>query len=72
MRNTGWEPLDVSALLKRREEATTSANAGAYPVPLGTPMRNPFPAVETGTSLEQLAAQDPEYARALRSMGWLR
>lgn len=72
MRNTGWEPLDVADLLKRREEATTSANAGAYPVPLGTPMRNPFPVAAPGTELDRLAAQDPEYARALRAMGWLR
>lgn len=32
-----WETLDVADLLTRREEATTSANAGGYQVPLGAP-----------------------------------
>lgn len=35
-----WELLDVVELLNRREEATTTANVGAFEVPLGqTPMR---------------------------------
>lgn len=46
-----WDTLDVEALLNRREEqttaggagGTTSGNVGAYPVPLGRPMRRKFP-----------------------------
>jgi hypothetical protein len=57
--STHWEDLDVEALLNRRDEqmtsggagggtpgATTSANAGSFAVPLGTPLRRKFP---TGT-----------------------
>ena len=68
-----WQTVDTSALLKKRTEATTTANVGAYPVPLGQPMRNPFPSVAASKddTLEQLA-NDPEYARALRAMGWIR
>lgn len=54
-----WEDLDVEALLARREEqtmavgaggATTSANVGAYTVPLGRPLRRAFPTVSKGYS----------------------
>ena len=39
-----WELLDVAELMNRRNEATTSGNVGAYPVPLGQrPMRSAFP-----------------------------
>jgi len=51
-----WETLDVAALLNRREEqttsggagGTTSANVGAYPVPIGRPLRAVFPTVGPG------------------------
>jgi hypothetical protein len=39
-----WETLDVQALLVRRQgqhEATVGGNVGAYPVPMGTPLRAP-------------------------------
>jgi hypothetical protein len=38
---TGWSELDVSDLLRRRDEATVAANAGAFTVPLGKPLRHP-------------------------------
>lgn len=38
---SGWEELDVRDLLKRRDEATVAANAGAFAVPLGKPLRHP-------------------------------
>lgn len=46
-----WETLDVESLLNRREEqttaggagGTTSGNVGAYPVPLGRPLRRKLP-----------------------------
>lgn len=73
MKNNGWQTLDTAEVLRKREEQTTSANVGAYPVPLGTPMRNPFPnpVATANDSLRRMAEADPEYARALRSMGWL-
>lgn len=37
----GWQELDVRGLLRRRDEATVAANAGAFQVPLGKPMRHP-------------------------------
>ena len=56
-----WEDLDVEALLNRRDEqmtsggagggtpgATTSANVGAFAVPLGRPLRRAFPTATTG------------------------
>lgn len=36
-----WETLDTEDLIRRREEQTTSANVGAYPVPLGAPSKAP-------------------------------
>lgn len=74
MRNIGWQTLDTVELLHKRTEQTTSANVGAYPVPLGTPMRNPFPEplATPEAAVDRLAAADPEYARALRAMGWVR
>jgi len=76
MSNNGWKTLDVQQLLKRREEATTSAGVGAYPVPLGQPLRRQFPTTPGSydakeQELRRMADADPEYARALRSMGWL-
>lgn len=41
-----WEILDLVDLMERRDalrEQTTSANVGAYPVPLGRPLRRKFP-----------------------------
>ena len=41
-----WETLDLAALLAARDaqhEATTSANAGAYPVPLGGMLKRDYP-----------------------------
>jgi hypothetical protein len=67
--NSGWKTLDVRALLARREEATTTANVGSYPVPLGQPLRRTPPLADG--PVERLAAADPEYARALRAMGWV-
>lgn len=43
-----WENLDVEALLTRREEQTTSSGVGAYPVPLGRPLRATFPTSAKG------------------------
>jgi len=41
---SGWKTLDTQALLrKRQEEQTVAGNAGAYPVPLGEPLRRVFP-----------------------------
>lgn len=53
-----WEDLDVEALLARREEqtmaggggGTTSANVGAFAVPLGRPLRRAFPTSSKGYS----------------------
>jgi hypothetical protein len=43
-----WKPLDTKKALeaqKRQHEQTTTANVGAYPVPIGRPMRRaPIPA----------------------------
>lgn len=36
-----WHLCDTEAILKRREEQTTSANVATVPVPLGTPLRAP-------------------------------
>ena len=38
-----WETLDTTALLKRKEEQTTSANVGAYETPFGPMLRPAFP-----------------------------
>lgn len=76
-RNNHWRNLDAREMLARRDsyrnEATTSANVGAYPVPLGTPMRNPFPTPVAGSDTQQMLAGlgDEEYRRALKAMGWL-
>lgn len=69
-----WQTLDTESLLRQRDEATTAANAGSYPVPLGQPLRRSFPvsAPEPKGHLDDLASSDPEYARALRSMGWIK
>ncbi len=50
-----WETLDVAALLNRREEATMSGNAGAYPVPLGTPLRRVFPSTVNGAGYTKVS-----------------
>jgi hypothetical protein len=78
MKNNGWQTLDVEALQRKRaqQEATTSANVGAYPVPLGQPQRNPFPSPIVSTGVQNghprnVRADDPEYQRALRMMGWI-
>lgn len=70
--------MDAMRALLAQQEGTTSANAGSYAVPLGTPARNPFPAPEASgwesasvRALRALNAGDPEYQRALRAMGWL-
>jgi len=34
-----WETLDVEALLALQHEQTTTANVGAFAVPLGAPLR---------------------------------
>lgn len=78
MRNH-WHTVDVSEILRRRQaqhEQTTSANVGAYAVPLGRPMANPFPSPVVSTGIagghpQDLRADDAEYRRALRMMGWL-
>lgn len=41
-----WETLDLAALLAQRDaqhEATTSANVGAYPIPLGGMLQRDYP-----------------------------
>lgn len=48
-----WETLDIQALLDRRSahhEAMVSGNVGAYPVPMGTPLRAPVLAPSLPTS----------------------
>jgi len=68
-----WETLDTEAVLAKQRaqvEATTTANVGAYPVPLGQPLRRAPPPVRPNISLERLA-NDPEYRRALKAMGWI-
>lgn len=74
MRNH-WQTLDTQSLLQRRQqqEQTTSANVGAYPVPLGQPARNPFPTpVAVGANpIGTLRSDDAEFRRALKAMGWL-
>lgn len=72
-----WETLDVEALLNRREEqtgsgavgggGTTSANVGAYTVPLGRPLRRKFPvsASHYKTLDAKAEASDAEYQWAL-------
>lgn len=73
-KNIGWQTLDTTALLQKRDEQTTSAGVGAYPVPLGQPLRRQFPEPVGSheAQLQRMADADPEYARALRSMGWLK
>jgi len=78
-----WENLDVAALFARREEqtvagnagGTTSANVGAYPVPLGRPMRASFPVVGSQYTLvpdhqrtRHEGAYDPDYEWALKQL----
>ncbi len=72
MRNH-WQTIDTQTLLQRRQqEQTTSANVGAYPVPLGQPLRRQMPEpVGTNTPLGDLRRDDEEFRRALRSMGWI-
>ena len=36
-----WKLCDTEAILKRRDEQTTSANIATVPVPLGPPLRAP-------------------------------
>jgi hypothetical protein len=52
-----WETLDTVALLNRRTESTTTGNVGAYPVPLGTPLRPP----SLGQSSTQRTRSSPDY-----------
>lgn len=62
-----WETLDTRRLVERREmqhEATTSANAGAYTVPVGRPLRDVFPAEYLGNE----ALVDAETRRLLRDL----
>ncbi len=54
-----WDTLDVSALLRRRQEATVSANAGGYQVPLGKPLRHPD--LVGGGGAQDNFKIDPEY-----------
>lgn len=72
MRNQ-WHTLDTQALLQRRQqEQTTSANVGAYPVPLGHPLRRQMPEpVGGGSPISDLRGDDAEFRRALRMMGWI-
>lgn len=41
-----WETLDTLALLSQRTEATTSAGAGAFAVPIGAPLRSVMPGAQ--------------------------
>jgi hypothetical protein len=68
-----WENLDVEALLNRRDEQTMSGNVGAYPVPLGKPLRRAFPTTTRGytkldhpylPSTESNDSGDLDYERA--------
>lgn len=75
-----WETLDVEALLSRQEQTgsgaagggggTTSANVGAYPVPLGRPLRRKFPVpspqYKTVGESDRVESNDAEYEWALR------
>lgn len=74
MKNIGWQTLDTVDVLRKREEQTTSGNVGAYPVPLGQPMRRKFPEPVGSHEerLQQMADENPDYGRALRSMGWVK
>lgn len=45
---SNWEDLDVESLLNRRDEQTTSANVGAFQVPLGRPLRRAIPTTTPG------------------------
>jgi hypothetical protein len=66
-----WEDLDVEALLNRREEATTSANVGAFQVPLGRPLRRAFPTVSKGyTQVEHPYLPRHEGAGADLDLAW--
>lgn len=55
-----------------RREATTSGNVGAYPVPLGEPLRRTFPSSPPAKkdSIENVG--DEEYRNVLRKIGLLR
>lgn len=73
MRNY-WQTLDTQTLLQRRQqEQTTSANVGAYPVPLGQPLRRMSPETIAANPdhVSTLRQDDEEFRRALRSMGWI-
>jgi hypothetical protein len=54
-----WDTLDVRSLLRRRHEATVSANAGGYQVPLGKPLRHPD--LVGGVGAQDNFKIDPEY-----------
>lgn len=41
MAKQDWKTLDTEALVKKRQESTTSGNVQGAPVPLGKPMRPP-------------------------------
>jgi hypothetical protein len=67
-----WQTVDTEALLRKREEATVAANAGAYAVPLGEPLRRSMPATINGSHRDVLRKLgDSEHQRALRAMGWV-
>lgn len=63
MSQTGWSFLDVAELLRERTAgATTSANVGAYPVPLGTPLRR---ADLTGRTSDGIPEELPDDIRQM-------
>jgi|GEM_PF-6427790 hypothetical protein len=70
--------MDAMKALLAQQEGTTTANVGAYAVPLGPPTKNPFPNPAASgwesasvRALRALKAGDAEYLRALKAMGWL-
>lgn len=60
-----WKTLDTLKVVEdqknQRDEATTSANAGAYTVALGAPLRSIIP----HDYEEELPAEVKEYLRSL-------
>lgn len=74
-----WSPLDVSRLVQLRNKlrneaggaagATTTANVGAYPVPLGEPLKRVFPSVPDEDEEDERDPL-PEYVKMLRDLGF--
>lgn len=63
MSSPRWETPDVEKMLKDLGEATTSANVGAFEVPLGAPLRRPVSApdeVEIPPEFRELLGLDPK------------